>query len=274
MVQLLFISFFFYLLVSCYSIDPDTSSNRNVIEWGSMFGGLSPSKNIDYDCKFNGHPTCCAVLNYMNLTSELRHSSKHNSHNATYHQSCTIKREYLPSAYEMKQFNKSIEISALPTEQQRLAALISFLIDDVPLSIRWLERVHIRSRLAEDSPATEDDEIFLSKFLVTKTCHGRDRLSTSWIEWIEPLTLHARHPFGYAGCECELSPLKQELRNRGVGVNKQSTDYILVQSNKYHPQARSYLLDAGASTFQSSLNWFLCSYHQVLNQYSCQFLAL
>jgi len=269
-VVLVLLPFVLYLQVFCYSIDPDPPSHRNLIEWGSMFGGLSPSKNIKYDCNFNNHPTCCATLNYMNLTDH-RHSPKHN---VTKQQSCTIQREYVPSEYEKKQFNKSIEISKILNETHRLDALIKFFIDDIPLSIRWLERVHIRSRLTDDTPATEDDELFLSKFVVTKTCHGRDRLSTSWIEWIEPLTVHARHPFGYAGCECELSPLKQELRNRGVGVNKQSTDYILVQSNKYHPQARSYLLDAGASTFQSSLNWFLCSYHQVLNQYSCQFLAL
>ena len=55
-----------------------------------------------------------------------------------------------------------------------------------------------------------------------------------------------------------------QLKKRGVSAGLQSTDYILVQTNMHHQHARNFLLDAGASTFQSSLNWFLCSYHQVL----------
>jgi len=111
---------------------------------------------------------------YINST-EQRNLPKHN---ATYHPSCSIKREYVPSQYEMKHINKSIEISLLSNERQRLNAFVAFLVDDLPHSIRWLERVHIRSRLNDDSSATKDDEELLSKFLETKNCRGREWLST------------------------------------------------------------------------------------------------
>ena len=45
-----------------------------------------------------------------------------------------------------------------------------------------------------------DDEEYLSKFLVERQCSGNGHKGSvsriHWVEWIEPLSVHARHPFG------------------------------------------------------------------------------
>ena len=38
------------------------------------------------------------------------------------------------------------------------------------------------------------DREFMSKFVITTTCVGG--ASQQWVEWIEPLSVHGRHPFG------------------------------------------------------------------------------
>jgi len=35
---------------------------------------------------------------------------------------------------------------------------------------------------------------------VTRTCNDKSK-NDEWIEWIEPLTIHARHPFGMSTCK-------------------------------------------------------------------------
>jgi hypothetical protein len=46
----------------------------------------------------------------------------------------------------------------------------------------------------KSNPHHPDDEEYMSKFVVTTTCEGGH--SSHWVEWIEPLSVHARHPFG------------------------------------------------------------------------------
>jgi hypothetical protein len=52
---------------------------------------------------------------------------------------------------------------------------------------------HRRVSASDVSLTHPDDDKYLSKFLVTTTCKGRS--PEHWVEWIEPLTVHARHPF-------------------------------------------------------------------------------
>jgi hypothetical protein len=80
---------------------------------------------------------------------------------------------------------------------------------------------------------TEDDRMYLSFFEVTKTCPSGSK--TTWREWIEPLTMHSRHPDAF---------LKR-------GVNILYADYVLFESAAaLHQQGRQnvkhYLFDAGA----------------------------
>lgn len=42
--------------------------------------------------------------------------------------------------------------------------------------------------------AHPDDAEYMSKFIVTTTCEGG--AYRQWVDWIEPLSVHARHPFG------------------------------------------------------------------------------
>lgn len=50
-------------------------------------------------------------------------------------------------------------------------------------------------RSGSDASPHPDDEEFLSKFVVTTSCQGGGG-GGRWVEWIEPLSVHARHPFG------------------------------------------------------------------------------
>ena len=56
----------------------------------------------------------------------------------------------------------------------------------------------------EDLPMNEVDKKYLSRFEVTQTCTSNNptepAVVTKSTEWIEPLTMHARHPFAYAWC--------------------------------------------------------------------------
>ena len=127
-------------------------------------------------------------------------------------------------------------------------------------------------------------------------------------EWIEPLTVHARHPLCLGSCaDRDASGITRKdfqnhpgLKQTGVIDN----DYILLGKGSFDekfstahynsnsekklahqhssPDAtltqqranrravgphtrrtRNFLLDAGTSTFKSSLWWFICGYEQV-----------
>jgi hypothetical protein len=128
-----------------------------------------------------------------------------------------------------------------------------------------------------------DDYEFLSRFHMVKVCNGQKILE--WNEWIEPITITARHPFGFG--KCHRNAMKYFPNHLRYG--RSNTDYVLLQSghalynqslhSKRSPthgqtqQKRStkhYLLDAGTSTFDSSLYWFTCGYSQVtLFLFSC-----
>jgi hypothetical protein len=104
----------------------------------------------------------------------------------------------------------------------------------------------------------------------------------TWKEWIEPITIHARHPFGMSTCR---NTQKYSWKTR---TGRSDSDYVLLQSGKAlhdHTYPKHYsntggrkhkksslqannikhfMLDAGTSTFDSSLFWFTCAYSQVI----------
>ena len=74
--------------------------------------------------------------------------------------------------------------------------------DYIRNSTIWLERVkyHMSGQgdLTQDSPA---DYEYLSRFEFTRTCSSiAGEETTSWVEWIEPIGITARHPFGFGKC--------------------------------------------------------------------------
>ena len=273
------------------------------IEWGASFGTNVTSYNARLDCSYDGWPTCCAMLNY---TSGVQEKTSHtNQQIASSSQECTLKKVYFPSKYEISHYEKSKQIAALSANiTVRQAALAKFAIEDFPHSSRWLARVKLRMQHGGDVVPTDDDHTYLSKFEITKTCPGRDHLTESWFEWIEPLTVHGRHPFAFMNCILEVVPGHKEFADNWDGHLKtaiESGDYVLLQSGgalhnetsiKRHAHSRvaahrnhhaehsvahtsthNYFFDSGTSTFRSSLNWFLCAYAQVRMLINCVICA-
>lgn len=285
------------------------------IYWGGTFGGKTPlSHNVKYDCSHNGQPTCCALLDddsptsvhsAQNSTSRLLlkgsktlkalkpfektyeklHDKQHDKH-----EMCTTVKLYIPSPYESAHFAKAEELHEIKDEKNRTRALVAYLQDEIPASIAWLARVkeHMSSEVVP--LATEDDLQYLSRFQITRTCKGQSR---TWVEWIEPLTVHARHPFGFDQCSDIAVYTREQMRHFGF-TDMVSLDYMIVQSGQSLHEATfvsahnhtkplrvgnkaghkgehamsSFLFDAGTSTFDSSLVWFLCAYLQVQYAFS------
>jgi hypothetical protein len=244
---------------------------------------------------------------------------------------CIVTREYIPSPYEISHINKALEIqNSFPDdEEQRREALLDFMFSDIKHANIWLKRVAELSQTSSSpSSPSEDDFEYLSRFKVTRKCSRdasssskRDSTSTatrrkkpgnrsngggsgsgsvssgheySWYEWIEPITVYARHPFSYLQCQPKKGRkhnLKLSSSYDGVIYKEErepievippsliNTDYILIQNSadvneleryssfnsKRSPiPPKHYFFDSGSSTFDSSLNQFLCSYLQVI----------
>ena len=94
-----------------------------------------------------------------------------------------------------------------------------------------------------------------------------------WNEWIEPLTVTARHPFGFADCKPYANSAKFS-ESSAPKERRSNVDYVLLQSGKdlgkqeefkkknIESPRKHFLFDAGTSTFDSSLYWFTCAYSQ------------
>jgi hypothetical protein len=236
---------------------------------------------------------------------------------------CIISREYIPSPYEISHINKALEIQqSFPNdEEKRREALLDFMFSDIKYVNIWLKRIAEHSQASSSpSPPNEDDFEYLSRFKVTRKC-SRDAISSSekgptmtrrkkagnrrnsgidlssgheysWYEWIEPITIYARHPFSYLQCQpkgrnnnLKLSSSYDAIVYKGdrepievIPPSLINTDYILIQNSadvneleryssfngkKVPATPKHYLFDTGSSTFDSSLNQFLCSYLQV-----------
>jgi len=265
------------------------------IDWGKTFSGLAPCYNVRFDCQHNGSPTCCGLLDpteegstNANQTDHQRVEKRDSTATSGV---CTITKEYVSSPYEEKNFAKAEALQNIADTTERTNALIQFIREEIPASHAWLDRVkkHMDSEVVPE--ATKDDLEYLSRFQMTKTCTGAySHLSSSWVEWIEPLTVHARHPFAMQGCKSSVYTPEQKLEFRNTQV--QSLDYILIKSGQElheatalsrhnhtrlvphrnqntvhradHIQSRNFMFDAGTSTFESSLKWFLCAYLQVI----------
>ena len=141
-----------------------------------------------------------------------------------------------------------------------------------------------RASVHGEEPAVHpDDEEYLSKFVLTRTCEGEQTAPQQWVEWIEPLSVHARHPFGMSHCTYNNRVYGEEIAKSGVPNIQQesifSVDYVLLQSAASLPafevtsspapsvrKTKSVLFDAGTSRFDSSLFWFTCGFSQVRDQ--------
>jgi hypothetical protein len=272
-------------------------SNRT-FEWGSTFGGLSPrSLNVEYKCSYNGEPICC------DLATTAPHGDVGAMVDTHGSPACEITKQYISSAYEIRQFEMASSLENITDPFLRRALLVDFVRKDVNASNLWLERIRVHMQTARVEEITDGDLYYLSRFKVTKKCGIA--APVSWLEWIEPLTVHARHPFAFKEC-------KDVYTAEDIGMQKfpstiQNMDYVLIHSGadmkqatavpkrgrssnnatsllrgavntptrphhahgrEAHVKTHSYFFDAGTSTFQSSLRWFLCAYQQVRGLFS------
>ena len=105
-------------------------------------------------------------------------------------------------------------------------------IDDNSNFIFYRVKDHMASEhIAKELPGDRD---VLSRFIVTKTCddeNAHDGVEkTTWEEWIEPLSVHFRHPFSFTSGSKELDEAFQnfpkELQQPLI-----TSDHILLQSS-------------------------------------------
>lgn len=276
--------------------------NRQLVLWGNTFVGLAPCHNVKYGCKFNDRDICCGLLTPMERDEQSISKTPKLRRLSVVNPACNIERKYIPSKYEDEHFKAAEGIGRLQDINARRTAVVNFFRSDIPDSNIWLDRVkhHMKS---ENTPnITKADWDYLSRFEVTKTCTGGHKyLSKSWVEWIEPLTMHARHPFSYSACPNNLCYNADDKRKMRFPATVQSLDYILIKSGadlheestveahnhsqlfephhnlhaahrQSHLPSQHFMVDAGTSTFESSMIWFLCAYLQVRFQ-ACLYIC-
>eukprot|EP01041_Mallomonas_annulata_P000254 gene254-469_t len=244
-------------------------------KWGWMFPGTTESMLMNLDCNYNGMPVCCSALSNRShaLHSEL---TEHDIHVLRSRGHCIKSKVYHPSPYEIRHYKKSVELRGILDFSERKDQLVDFLASEREvLSVMvWLDRVRMRNNFSYLEPSVDDFE-YLSYFNITQKCHGGKNMKT-WLEWIEPLSMHGRHPQSFYRSEELASPIVNTYLKLGIEVPNISIldpDYLIVQrSDHMHNYEMNghgrmyrnmkYMFDAGASRFDSSMRFFTCMYAQ------------
>ena len=317
------------------------------IEWGNTFGGID-AKNVKFECSLNKISMCCEAFDDVNYNETTHHhmsrgigndyelkQTKHKDtpiNNKHISNHCYINKTYISSEFELININYAILIDQISDPKEREDKFLEIIYSNeyITNSTKWLARIkHHMSTPHIITIPTSDDYVYLSRFEMFIICNGTSTTGTNsnssahvgssgtgehhpphtWIEWIEPLTLTARHPFAMTGCK--------KVKNNSANTNKNkpsiglcNIDYILLQSGealnnqlqvlhtqhsptthtalRHHTSAgagasdahrsKHYMLDLGSSTFTSSLKWFACGYSQVMiritiNRFQPKFLT-
>lgn len=230
--------------------------------FGRSFSGLESTTLVDRSCKLStGRPVCCGVAqgNYSRIMEEKATEAKFSR--------CSLSKKYLPSPYEQEQMELA-EVFDNTDSMLRERRIVEYLTSEQDLndSFIWINRVKSHMQHLRPATALEErhDSRYLSRFEITQKCTGAQ--DVTWIEWIEPLTIHARNPFSLLNFHAinkseaalRFPQAAMEIMQTGVMNN----DYVLLDNNRKSQHSRRYLFDAGTSTFQSSLWWFTCMYLQ------------
>ena len=205
---------------------------------------------------------------YRSHKSEESVNAENGNSFSNHHKHCEISRKYIPSPHELLELDLAYWLQNMTDVEVRWTNLTWLIASDGMLdnSTKWLDRLSDHMKSSEHLLANDVDNEFLSKFHVTATCP--DGQTDEWDEYIEPLTIHARHPLGFSTCK-HTSMYYGKSQRRG----RSNVDYVLLQSGYHldrhrshsravHKHARNFMLDAGTSTFDSSLIWFTCGYAQ------------
>lgn len=252
------------------------------IEWGGNFGSVS-SENVPFDCDYHGKSICCST--FKGLSTEEKKLIVANSTRGAdgpRRRACSIKREYIPSPYEVKHLNFAATLANM-SEVDADKALVNFLVSDVEVdeAVSWMARVKYRmmSRGLYAIVTTADDFKYMSRFKVTKRC-PHSKQDAVWDEWIEPLSVHARHPFAVGCGRSDIFDIQKKKANYPGARGIMDVDYVLTLSGdafsnhtnsknlmysgqRHGGVTKRFFLDAGTSTFDSSMKFFTCAYSQV-----------
>jgi hypothetical protein len=267
----------------------------------SSFRGPESTILLDMGCKINDDtPVCCGVLRPLHhhrqvnssSASPLLVSSSSVTPAATVPTSpvCVETREYIPSPYEQAQLDKAKAFDNMPDFDARRAAIVAHITSDEDIldSVKWLGRVkwHMQQVQFSDrihphqhhhhhaqhihnisEAAGQQDMHYLSRFRVTKKCKGSGDEGRTWSEWIEPLSLHARHPFSLlnlVGINITALALRHPKYSSLINSTAiQNSDYVLL-SNAHNLRRRhrsgkgrvrlSEHVSSGSSTANSNIS--------------------
>jgi len=152
---------------------------RRNLQWASGHPAPLDSKNIVTSCDFHGEPMCCAIAGedpdpsiFPRDVEDLRHGLR-GGHN------CHTRREYVPSAYELRHFAKALEWENITDGNLVRSHMGEFVFNDLPDAAFWVGRVHDLMQTPHATSVTEKDQEFLSHFRVMRSCPDEPRDSSS-----------------------------------------------------------------------------------------------
>lgn len=219
-------------------------------------------KNIIKECKLpNGSPICCSaldgqfVVNKVNKTKVDWHERRRRRRNV-----CRTTRRYISSALEKRHLKAAQTITGVGPLWKFVQSA-----EEMLAATDWLRDVKSLMTENQDGSALEPNSTHLSRFIVTEDC-GEGGI-TKTIEYIEPLTITARHPFAWSWSGCDNNVAKKGFKKwaqKETRTHLCDTDFIVLANKKWTQNAgKRYFFDAGSSTFDSSGWWFMCGYSQV-----------
>ena len=256
-----------------------TGSHGSGVRWGSPFNtGSLQSSNVIRDCVLpqSQAKVCCYAVNSSTTYAEDVRAQPHErgfgfqkvvageKDVSAPRTGCVLSSVYHPSSFEKAQFDLAYATQNLSTISERYDALREAVNGEemIRKSTIWLSRVKERMTSMAFSPnQNEIDSIYLSRFHLKATCD--DGHVEEWDEFIEPLTVNARHPFGYEQCPKNFF---DENRTKVKSLSMTNVDYVLLQSglnlqkrrkhvsSKEKIFARNFMLDAGIHYFYSYIH--------------------
>jgi len=146
------------------------------------FGGLS-SQNVNRSCVYSQEIICCSALEDVKIKFRYNDNLKDINGNC-----CYLNVTYIPSELEELYFQR---IKSSSSDD----VFSLYLNEDYTRKTKeWLH--YVSSHMANNFEYNQNiqrQNLLLSRFHVEKICG--ERKIGEWDEYIEPLTIHARHPF-------------------------------------------------------------------------------
>ena len=234
---------------------PVLIAKSKTYQWKKMYQFPLEGKNIEKGCKLsNGSPICCSALSgsFNKSSSSARRRIRRGL--------CTTTRKYESSEYEKRHLKLSQSLKGV-------GPLWNFVQspEEIDAANSWLQDV--RSLMTETHYGSHwtPNQTHLSRFIVTEDCG--DGGVTTTIEYIEPITITARHPFAWSWSGCDNNVAKKghkKWAHKKLRKHLCDTDFVVLSNSKWTQNtAKKFFFDAGSSTFDSSGWWFMCGYSQV-----------